>query len=317
MYSRRTGGNPEYRRNRKSPTHHKEEANRHKALISALIDIRSVIDRVASTHEAHYNQTNTHESKRRKREIATIIALAVAALVTVWGIIQSHSDTRKALRDARTVATQQHHDTLNALSRADDANKTAREAFTAVQRPFVVFSGFRTVPFKPTENFAWEIQTVEENSGNTIARRVRSHVSYCFFSQGIPDRFDFPNVGERNDQDIVLGPKANTTLGAFAESVPFLKAIQDRKTKLFIWGQAIYHDIFKNTDTHITRFCTQLSVITGDLVEPKNGTSFTFVQCEKNNCVDNDCPGDPDQPSRIVDNPSDIGCIPPSTETKQ
>jgi hypothetical protein len=134
--------------------------------------------------------------------------------------------------------------------RADDANKTAREAFTAVQRPFIVFSKFQTVPFKPTENVAWEIQTVEENSGNTIARSVRSHISYCFLPKGIANNFNFPDLGERSDVNIVLGPKANTTLGAFAESVQSLKTIQDRKTKLFIWGRAVT-TIYSKIPNHI------------------------------------------------------------------
>jgi hypothetical protein len=246
-----------------------------KNIVSGITGIRATIDRVANAQQARYNQIDRHERAKRTRDWITILALLVAAGVAAWGIIRSHSDTERALRDARTVAKQQHNDTLNALSRADEANTTAREAFTTVQRPFIVFSGFRTVPFKPTENFAWEIQTIEENSGNTIARRVRSHISYCFLPKGIPNSFDFPDLGQRNDIYIVLGPKANTTVGAFAEPIAFLKAIQDRKTKLLVWGRAVYHDIFKNTETYITRFCSQLSVITGDLVEPRNGTSFT------------------------------------------
>jgi hypothetical protein len=302
-------GKSKYSRNQQETQYYQNASDRDKNIITGIIDIRAVIDRVANAQQARHNQADRHERAKAKRDWITILALAGAAAVAAWGILRSHSDTERALRDARRVANQQHDDTLNALSRADDANTTAREAFTTVQRPFIVFSGFHTIPVKPTENFAWEIQTIEENTGNTIARRVRSHVSYCFFPQGIPDNFDFPDLGERNDVYIVLGPKANTTLGAFAEPVAYLKVIQDRKTKLFIWGRAVYHDIFKNTETHITRFCDELSVIAGDLVEPRNGYSFTFTQCGINNCVDNDCSGDPDQPPRIVDNPADIGCI--------
>jgi hypothetical protein len=104
MPNRRAGEEPEYRRKREHAAQHEQEAGRYRNVISTISGIRTVIDRVADTQKSRYNQTDVHEKARRKREFLTIAALVIAAGVTAWGILQSHSDTRKALRDARDVA---------------------------------------------------------------------------------------------------------------------------------------------------------------------------------------------------------------------
>jgi hypothetical protein len=207
MWKWRLRENSKHIKKQQETRYYKTTSDSDKNIVTGITGIHATIDRVANAQQARYSQTDRHERAKAKRDWITISALLVAAGVAAWGIIRSHSDTERALSDARRVANQQHDDTLNALSRADEANTTAREAFTTVQRPFIVFSGFNTIPLKPTENFAWEIRTIEENAENTIARRVRSHLSYCFLPQGIPDNFDFPDVGKRNDIYIVLGPK--------------------------------------------------------------------------------------------------------------
>jgi hypothetical protein len=113
------GEKPEYRRAREDTSKHKEETNRYENIISTIIGIRTVIDSVADTHRVRYDQTNTHETARKKREYGTIAALVLAAAVAAWGIIQSHRDTQKALHDARTASDQQHADTIAAIGRTD------------------------------------------------------------------------------------------------------------------------------------------------------------------------------------------------------
>jgi hypothetical protein len=155
MRNWRAGEEPEYRRKREHAAQHETEANRYKNAISTIVGIGTVIDRVAATHEARYNQTNAHENARKKREYGTIAALVLAAAVATWGIIQSHSDTRKALRDARTAAAQQHTDTIAALSKTDAQIATLQtqtgimrgqldemhKALVMEQRPWLYFVG--------------------------------------------------------------------------------------------------------------------------------------------------------------------------------
>jgi hypothetical protein len=83
-----------------------------KTVISGIIGIRAAIDRA-------WSKQREHERAKAKRDYATIAALVVASGVAAWGIIQSHSDTRKALGDARASSTQQHADTLTALDKTD------------------------------------------------------------------------------------------------------------------------------------------------------------------------------------------------------
>jgi hypothetical protein len=133
MRNRRAGEEPEYRRSRENAANHKKEADRYKNVISTIIGIRTVIDRVADTQKARYNQTNTHEIARKKREIGTIAALVFAGAVAVWGTLQSHSDTQKALSDARGVADRQHDDTLTALAKTDAAIEQTRRLANAAR----------------------------------------------------------------------------------------------------------------------------------------------------------------------------------------
>jgi hypothetical protein len=133
MRNRRAREEPEYRRNREHAAQHEEEADRYKNVISSIGEIRTAIDRVADTNHARYDQTNNYEEARKKREIGTITALAVSAAVVAWGIIQSHSDTQQALRDAREVADRQHDDTLKALAKNDAAIEQTRRLADAAQ----------------------------------------------------------------------------------------------------------------------------------------------------------------------------------------
>ena len=122
-----------YRWNQQETRYYQDASNQDKNIIAIIIGIRTVIDRLASTQQDYYNQTDRRERAKAKRDWLTIVALASAAGVAAWGITQSHSDTNRALDEAHATATQQHTDTLSALNKTDDTIAVLREQTRAMR----------------------------------------------------------------------------------------------------------------------------------------------------------------------------------------
>jgi hypothetical protein len=119
MWNWRFWEKPRHNRNQQDHRSYTTTPEQDKNIIDTIVGIRTVIDRVANTQQARYKQTDTHERARKKREYGTIFALFLAAWVAAWGIVQSHRDTNRALKEARTTAAQQHTNTLAALDKID------------------------------------------------------------------------------------------------------------------------------------------------------------------------------------------------------
>ena len=118
----------------------REETTRYKNVISAISGLRAAIDRIANINRARENQTEKHEKRRQYREYGTIIALAAAAGVAAWGIIQAHIDTNRALRDARTAAVRQHAETdasIAALKEQSGIMRGQLNEMEIARRPWV------------------------------------------------------------------------------------------------------------------------------------------------------------------------------------
>src|SRR5271169_1519879 len=213
----RIGEKPEYRRNQEHTAQHKEGATRYENIIASVVGIRTVIDRVANTQQARHQQTDTHERARRKREFGTIAALIIAAGVAAWGIIQSHSDTKKALTDARITAAQQHTDTLTALAKTDDTitamktqANTMRDQFNAfirTQRASMFITDFFVSPNLIVNGHAsnYVVAPQWENSGNTQTKHL--HIATLCIIPDMEIADPFPSIDFRTSQQSVIGPK--------------------------------------------------------------------------------------------------------------
>ena len=112
----------------------------------------------------------------------------LAAAVAAGGIILSHSDTQKALRDARDLADRQHEDTLKALAKTDAAieqtrrladaagqsAETAKNVFVTDQRPWVAVAPHIVSDLKWDTNgdARVTVDILTENTGKTPAVNI-------------------------------------------------------------------------------------------------------------------------------------------------
>jgi hypothetical protein len=74
---------------------------------------------MAAEHQNNRKQNERHERKKRIRDWTTIGAIAAGAIIAFIAFLRTHWDTQQAIRDAETVANQQHTDTLAALGKTD------------------------------------------------------------------------------------------------------------------------------------------------------------------------------------------------------
>ncbi|MFI4948616.1 MAG: hypothetical protein ACHQC9_07435 [Alphaproteobacteria bacterium] len=301
MGKRPIEGKPEYRRERENSNQKEEERQRYESVIAAINGIRAPINGVSNTQEARYKQTDTHERRRRNREIGTIIALLLAAVVAACGILQSHSDTRRVLKDARLAADQQHRDTL--------------DSFEAVQRAFIVTELTR-VRIGTAPSTVWNYSIVISNSGNTPTQNLsfvsidppddihilmdedQSRLMRAFCLEHAvnaprdPDRLFADSVGQyvRDTSPIghlLLGPKQIAGIGDFS-------LMQEEITQEWLWhspphffaGEIKYHDIFPNSPEHISKFCYNIGAGIRGNTEPLPG------RCAHWNCADAECEAD-------------------------
>jgi hypothetical protein len=169
MWQWRFWEKPKHRRNQQESWYHQTPADNDKNIITSIIGIRTVIDRVANAQQARHNQTDTHERARKKREYGTIAALVLAAAVAVWGIIQSHKDTAKALREAHITADQQARIMSGQLA---EMHKT----LVMSERPWLYIKGnieFSNInPFESNITGFYASAVVIENRGKAIATNV-------------------------------------------------------------------------------------------------------------------------------------------------
>ncbi len=125
-----------YRRQQEAAAQHEDETQRQDHIIRTIVTVRSSIDSMTAEHAANREQAKTLEKAKRKRDWATVGALVAAAVAAIITLGVSHCDNRAIIRESARVAARQHNDTL-------ESNKISREAFTAVQRAYIIITGLR------------------------------------------------------------------------------------------------------------------------------------------------------------------------------
>lgn len=172
-----------------------------------------------------------------------------------------------------------------------EQNGISRDALISVQRPFVFIGEFDATRLadsggKPDGRmriaFHWE------NGGSTPTKNMLAHVSIKRFQDVLPSDFDFPDYPENSKPfKMFVGPHATIRHPPVAISAEDMVAVQKHTGHVYWWGWARYYDTFSNVE-HITRFCSELTDVVGDLFQQGN-VNIQTANCERGNCWDDEC----------------------------
>jgi hypothetical protein len=161
-----------------------------------------------------------------------------------------------------------------ARTAADAAKKSAEiseRALIVTQRAFIRVANFpwlwRPDTARPGRYF-YDITPIVENFGNTPTVEAKINVNSGLRDTILPDDFDFPYQGEAGDT--LVGPKQ--TIGTSRAEIldEDLLAVQGGQKFFYIWGMITYRDVFDGTPLHTTEFCTQISRVLGNPLDPKD-----------------------------------------------
>jgi hypothetical protein len=183
---------------------------------------------------------------------------------------------------------------------ADNSNETAKET----QRAFLSFSGTTpvvSITGADGKRLAVDVLIRWTNSGTTPADQAVTRASAQLWPGEFPDGFDFKDLPAANTVPLAIGPKGD---GGATMLVPIamLQAQRQASSRLYVWGWAVYKDLFKGDPDRLTEFCTeiiQVAIPTGKSIDDPTATlSWNLAQCKHNNCYDENCT---DYSSRIKD----------------
>ncbi len=183
-----------------------------------------------------------------------------------------------------------------ALIRTDE---TTREAFSAVQRPFITAIGLdisqQAYGASPPQH--WQYKIVLENSGNTPTKNMTVVSSVSFSVPIVPDTGPDPATLTPSggtdylrplSTDYFIGPHGKISIHAVSLSFKTLQEMARTRSDFFIDGIARYRDQFSNTPERTTKFCfvVQPAIINGAVEVGNYGTCLHW------NCGDEDCDRD-------------------------
>ena len=93
------------------------------------------------------------------------------------------------------------------------------------------------------------------------------------------DKFVFPDAGDPSGEivQMVLGPAAEITSGWIDIGARHVRAVVDQTGHEFVWGWAIYRDVFPDSPEHVVEFCYKIG-IDGTLVPTEDGKVDTKIR---------------------------------------
>lgn len=176
-----------------------------------------------------------------------------------------------------------------ALLRTDS---TTREAFTAVQRPFLVATALDAVQDLPAY---WTFRTVLENTGSTPTKNMTVTSSVSFSVPVLPDSPGDPSElrSQPTDAyptmtDFFIGPHGRVAVEAVSLVTKTLEDMAEQRTDFFVYGIARYNDQFAETSERSTKFCFVVRPYKG----PSGLSLANRAPCHHWNCGDEDCQRD-------------------------
>lgn len=159
---------------------------------------------------------------------------------------------------------------------ANRSAEIAERALIVTQRPYVRVATFPWLWRRETDEKVakergpiwYDMTPIVENVGGTPTVDMMINVNYELRDTVLPPDFDFPFKGE-------AGPTfvgAHQSIGA-SRAIIYdrdLVAVQNGTKFFYIWGTITYRDGFANTPIHTTEFCTFISKVFGDPVDPSD-----------------------------------------------
>jgi hypothetical protein len=159
----------------------------------------------------------------------------------------------------------------SAAEAAKDAANTSREALVKSQRAFVRSVGFpwfwRPDIDRVGRDF-YDITPNIENAGATPTVDMKIVVNYALRNTPLPDDFDFPYVIEPGDS--IIGPHQIIGTNNALIVDDDLVSVQNGTKFFYMWGTITYRDVFDRTPVHITEYCTQITRVLGNPLDPRD-----------------------------------------------
>lgn len=177
----------------------------------------------------------------------------------------------------------------SALLRTDN---TTREAFTAVQRPFITAVG---LDISQEAAIYWRLRTILENTGSTPTKNMTVVSSVSFAVPVVPDTPSDPSELKKQTDDAYptitdhfVGPHGKLGIDAISLATKTLEGMADARADFYVSGVARYSDQFSETNERLTKFCFVVRPFKG----PNGLTLNNYGLCHHWNCGDGDCDRD-------------------------
>lgn len=188
---------------------------------------------------------------------------------------------------------------------SEQADETAK----GQARAFVSLSAFSIGPQIADSQGNWISQEVEvnwTNNGTTPAKGVVIQTNVKPFLEDLPDTYDFPLLSQKTQG--AIAPKGIYTVSLLIPR----SALEDSwhgKARIFIWGTALYKDVFPRDADRLTEFCYEIFHLTAAYATPQTVTNgqptpspvlgnpgtalaqFQWQACNRgaHSCYDEDC----------------------------
>jgi hypothetical protein len=138
-------------------------------------------------------------------------------------------------------------------------------------------------------DFAWhadgtvvEISPTWVNSGSTPTRRLQINTNWKAAHGELRPEIDINYVKPPDGQ--FLGPGAKVQAGTVVVPMRDIQAALEERLQIFVWGRAVYEDMFEGTKPHFFDFCHRVEV-TG---EAPGKIKLHFRQYGRSNGSDED-----------------------------
>lgn len=174
------------------------------------------------------------------------------------------------------------------------AGDIAREAMITSNRAYVHYDGCEWISHRQITDgrVFWKIHVKWSNAGNTPTRALSVLMRWELREQPLPVNFDFEGGMETLGPLATIAPKGTIRM-LFAVNGADLAAIRNGTKHLYVWGRALYRDVFQDTPQRVTRFCVVATDITGDPEQEWNDqgnrVGIIFSSYGAHNCADEEC----------------------------
>lgn len=168
------------------------------------------------------------------------------------------------------ASASQARDMQESIAAAKDSADIARTSLISTQRAYVRVANFpwlwRGDTDRPGKVF-YDITPIIENGGNTQTVDAKINVNFALSDDPLPQGFDFPFAADHGFT--LIGAHQAVGAGNVVILDDDLLSVQSGKKFFYIWGVVTYRDVFPNTPERVTEFCTQISRVLGNPLDPR------------------------------------------------